>query len=504
MHRLKQLLKLAARTLVVLVILLLAGLYALNTKAPDQQLWHSVELAEEFSHRRQSEIDSFEAYLALEERLFAEVQDRIYAHTPRGEAHRLERYSRGSAADPAQWQIDWNRSFEMRAARPHGAVLLLHGMSDSPYSLSAIGKQLHASGYDVLGLRFPGHGTIPSGLLKLDWRDMTAAARLAMLHLGSRHTETPIHILGYSTGAPVALHYTLEQMDDASLPAPASIVMLSPAIAISPAAALAQWNHRLSELPGLGGLAWLNIQPEFDPFKYKSFATNAAEQVHKITRKVSAGIAARSAAELASFPPILVLKSAVDATTSTSAVADSLLAQLAPDRHEYLLFDINRRAANASILVNDPGPIAGRLLHDATLPFTVTVVTNRDSDSIELVARTQPPMTAGPRREVELGKSWPQGSLSLSHIALPFPPDDPLYGAQRPDDTDRVFLGNFAIHGESKLLRISPSWVLRARHNPFYDYMLERIDGWLIDARAENRPQPLTAGGGSAEAYLPE
>ncbi len=503
MQRLKQLLKLALRTLAVLVVVLLAILYGLSTTAPEEQLWHTVELAEEFSHR-QSGINSFEDYLALEERLFAEVQEKIYAHTPRGEAHRLERYSSNSAADPGQWDKDWNRSFELRAAQPRGAVLLLHGMSDSPYSLSALGKDLHTRGYDVLGLRFPGHGTIPAGLRELHWEDMAAAARLAMEHLGTRHVDTPIHMMGYSTGAPVALHYTLQRLEDDSLPAPASIVMLSPAIAISPAAALAQWNHRLSHLPGLGGLAWLDIQPEFDPFKYKSFATNAAEQVHKITRRVANGIASRSEAELASFPPILVLKSAVDATTSTSAVADSLLAYLAPDRHEYLLFDINRRAANASILVKDPGPIADRLLHDATLPFTVTVVTNRDSESIELIARTQPPMTAGPTREVELGKSWPQGSLSLSHIALPFPPQDPLYGAERHDDEDRVFLGNFAIHGESNLLRISPSWVLRARHNPFYDYMLERIESWLAYAADGSRRLPLSAAGAGLEPHLPE
>ncbi|MEE4191816.1 MAG: alpha/beta fold hydrolase [Halieaceae bacterium] len=469
----------------LLVILLLALLYALSTTAPDPELWHEVVLEEEFNRKRHADIASFADYLALEERLFAEVREKVYTRTPRGELHQLERYSAGSAADPARWETDWNRSFELRAKAPRGAVLLLHGMSDSPYSLSAIGRALHANGYDVLGLRYPGHGTIPSGLLEVHWTDMTVAARLAMMHLGSRHTDTPIHIMGYSTGAPIALLYALEQLNDPSLPPPASLVMLSPAIAISPAAALAQWNHKLSYLPGLGGLAWLDIQPEFDPFKYKSFATNAAEQVHLLTREVANGLAARPAAELAQLPPMLVLKSAVDSTTSTSAVVDGLLTYLAPGRHEYLLFDINRRGANASILVNDPGPITERLLQDDSLPFTVTIVGNRDRESIEVVARTKPPMSADTNSEVELGKRWPQGMLSLSHIALPFPPEDPLYGAERPARRDHIFLGTMAIQGESHLLRVSSDWLLRARHNPFYDYMLERISAWL-----ENAEQP--------------
>lgn len=478
-HTLRHFLKFAGYSLAVLAFLLMASLYALSTRVPDPELWHEVELEEEFSHERQAEIDSFADYLALENRLFAEVREKVYARTPQGPEYQLERFSSGSAADPGQWDTDWNRSFELRAEQPRGAVLLLHGMSDSPYSFRAIGKALHARNYSVLGLRFPGHGTIPAGLLELHWRDMTAAARLAMLRLRATHPDLPVHIMGYSTGAPVAVNYTLEQLDDPSLPAPASLVMLSPAIGIGRAAALAQWNHKLSYLPGLGGLAWLDMQPEFDPFKYKSFATNAAEQVYKLTQHVAADVASRSAAELSRIPPILVLKSAVDATTSAGAVVDKLLAYLPPGRHEYLLFDINRRAANASILVRDPGPIIEQLLQDSGQPFTVTVVANRDPQSIELVARSKPPMSADFSREVDIGKSWPTGSLSLSHIALPFPPDDPLYGAERPVDSSHVFLGTMAIQGESHLLRISSDWLLRARHNPFYDYMLGRISDWL-------------------------
>ncbi len=472
-------LKLLRRTLFLLVVLVLAALYALSASAPEPQLWHEVELAEEYSRESADDVVSFADYLALEDRLFEEVQERVYQHTPRGADHRLERYSTGSAADPSGRKPNWNRSFELAVAEPRGAVLLIHGMSDSPYSLRAIGVGLQARGYHVLGLRMPGHGTLPSGLLRVQWQDMAAVTSLAMNHLAERMDGGAIHMIGYSTGAPLALDYALVAQQSSEKVEPASLVLVSPAIGISPAAALAQWNRRLSVLPGLEGLAWLHIVPEFDPFKYNSFTSNAAEQVRSLTRSVAARIAARDPAEAAPLPPILVLKSTVDATTSTSAVVDRLLARLTPGRHEYVLFDINRRAVNTSLLVNDPGRTTDLLLQDADLPFSLTVVANKNSQGAEVVARTKAPHSVNMIREVSLEKAWPPGILSLSHIALPFPPDDPLYGRENPGNPDEIFLGQIPLQGERGLLRLSSDWLLRLRHNPFYNYGFDRIAGWL-------------------------
>ena len=43
---------------------------------------------------------------------------------------------------------------------------------------------------------------------------MALAVRLAMRHLESRVAGAPIHIVGYSTGAGLALHYSLEAVDE--------------------------------------------------------------------------------------------------------------------------------------------------------------------------------------------------------------------------------------------------------------------------------------------------
>ncbi len=469
-----------------LTIAVITLLSVQSCSGPPLEDWHTEHLTEEFTEDRADEIDSFEAYLALEDALFAQLEEEVYASTPTGPEYALVRYSTGSAADPQHRQPNWNRSFELSKPAPAGGVLLLHGMSDSPYSLRALGEMLHRHGYQVLGLRLPGHGTAPSGLTSVTWQDMAAAVRLGIDQLIARVGRKPIHIVGYSTGAPLALDFTLEalQEDDAPARVPASLVLISPAIGVSPAAALASWKRRLSFLPGLGRLAWLQIEPEFDPYKYNSFATNAGEQVFRLTRSVAKRIARRNRTDPpADFPPVLVFKSTVDATVSTDAVVNNLLGQLAPNFHELVLFDVNRFAMKSTLLVDDPGPLTRRVMADETLPFAVTLVSNEDPQSTTVVARHKAPFSAEISSTEPLYLAWPGGVISLSHVALPFPPNDPLYGQRPPGNEDVLFLGQMAFQGERGLFKLSSDWLLRLRHNPFYEYLEWRLLEWVDGAR---------------------
>ena len=462
-------------------MLLLATL--LQGCATPLQPWHNERLSEEFTAADASRVSSLQDYLELEDRLFAQLDDKVYAVTGSGPSYELLRYSDGGAADPRQFSPDWNRSFELRADSPVGGVLLLHGMSDSPYSLRAIGQALHARGYQVLGLRLPGHGTAPSGLTRLRWQDMVAATRLGMSHLAEEVGDKPIHIVGYSTGAALALDFTLDAIGEAAAPVPASLVLISPAIGIHSAAALAAWKRRLSLLPGLGGLGWLTLEPEFDPYKYNSFATNAGEQVHRLTRSVSRRLQRHVHSDSAGrFPPTLVLKSNADATVSTDAVVGRLLGLLEPHRHELVLFDVNRLAAKSVVKIYDPRALDTRVMGDPTLPFAVVLVSNESADSLAVVARRQPPFSAEIQEVEPLGLAWPPSVLSLSHVALPIPPDDPLYGQRPPDNEDLLFLGQMAVLGERGMFLLSSDWLLRIRHNPFYAYLETAVVEWTDKA----------------------
>jgi pimeloyl-ACP methyl ester carboxylesterase len=352
-------------------------------------------------------------------------------------------------------------------------------MSDGPYRLRALGETLSRRGYHVVGLRLPGHGTAPSGLRRATWEDMAAAVRIGARHLAAKIGAAPLHVIGYSNGAPLALAYTLDARHGRDLTVPGSLVLISPAIAITPAAALARWKDRLARLPGLEALAWTQILPEFDPFRYNSFASNAGYQVHRLTRAVSRRIAAdAAAAALDGFPPTLVFLSAVDATVSTESVINHLLIHLPPPRNELVLFDVNRRDVHSTVMVADPGPLTARLLASPGLPFALTLLANERPDSSAVVIRYKAALSTA-LSDDHLRLSWPAGVISLSHIALPFPPDDPLYGRQRPAQGSGVFLGQIAVQGERGLLLFPADWLLRLRHNPFYEFLEMRTLQWL-------------------------
>jgi alpha-beta hydrolase superfamily lysophospholipase len=445
-----------------------------------RQVWHKADLDEEFRASQREDVQNFSDYLALEDRLFGQLQDEVYAEVDTGPEFGLVRYSSGSAADPQGLSPNWNRSFLLPVSNPVGGVLLLHGMSDSPYSLRRLGETLQQLGYVVIGLRLPGHGTAPSGLLRLRWQDMAASVELAVARLGREIGAAPLHMVGYSNGAPLALNFTLDALEGKAAPVPASLVLISPAIGLATGAGLASWKRSLSRVPGLGGMAWLSIQPEFDPYKYNSFATNAGAQVYGLTKRVARRIAARArSGKQPVLPPTLVFKSTVDATTSTQAVLNNLLGRLAAGSHELVLFDINRFSATTSLLVDDPGPLTRQVMADESQPFAVTLITNRGPETLKVTARKKLPFSAAATLVTDLETDWPRDVLSLSHVALPFAPADPLYGRGPPREDQLLFLGQQAIQGERGLLRIPADWLLRLRHNPFYSYLEDRTAAWM-------------------------
>jgi alpha-beta hydrolase superfamily lysophospholipase len=445
--------------------------------------WHTEKLTEEFTEDKADEVQSFDDYLQLEDRLYKQLDEKVYAQTETGPEHRLDRYSSGSAADPRKGEPDWNRSFELKVDKPRGAVLLIHGMSDSPYSLRTLGKALNQRGFWVIGMRMPGHGTAPSGLRHVSRYDMAAAVRIGMTHLDKKVNGKPVHIIGYSTGAPLALEFALDALDGKSAPVPGSLILISPAIGIHRAAGLASFKDWLSNIPGLDDMAYTQIQPEFDPYKYNSFATNAADVVHGLTRSVASRIEQRASANPdVVLPPVLVFKSTVDATVTTDAVVDNLLEHLKPDRHELVLFDINRYAVSYRMLINDPAPLTDRVMDDDKLPFTVTLVTNEYPDTRNVISKYKTPFSVNVSNTRKLELSWPAGVISLSHVALPIAPDDPIYGQRPPNNEEFLFLGQMAIQGERGLLTIPSDWMFRLRYNPFFDYLESRTIEWIDNA----------------------
>jgi hypothetical protein len=135
---------------------------------------------------------------------------------------------------------------------------------------------------------------------------------------------------------------------------------------------------------------------------------------------------------------------------------------------------------------------------DAGLPFALTLITNESPGSQLAVARRKGPFSSAVGDIEPLGVSWPDETISLSHVDLPFPPDDPLYGRYPPEEPGAIFLGQLAIRGERGVLKIPAQWLLRLRHNPFYDYQERRVLEWIA------RATPATEGSAAESRRVPD
>ncbi len=447
---------------------------------PELKPWHTASLHEEFTRADSERITTLDAYRKLEERLFAELKSEVYQRTGPSDRLQLNRYSAGSRVDPTAFPENFNRTFELETDAPRAGVILIHGLTDSPYVFRALASRLHERGCWVVALRLPGHGTAPSALTHIDWRDWAAALRMATTDLRKRlPAQTPLYLVGFSTGAALAVEYSLARLEGEQLPGADALVLLSPAIGVDPLAWLAVWQERASMLPGLGKLAWLDLIPEYDPYKYNSFPVRAGREIYTLTQVIDERLTRLAAhGPVRGFPRTLVFQSLVDATVSPPAVARVFLGRLAGEGHELVIFDVNRRADAEAFLRPGVRSATEQLLAAGDLPFGVTLITNENATSSELVALRRP-LHGSVAAGVPIGLSWPPGMFSLSHTALPIAPDDPIYGSERPDTVSTVYLGRLELLGEQGLLTVPTNALVRLRFNPFFADEERRIEQFL-------------------------
>ena len=143
---------------------------------------------------------------------------------------------------------------------------------------------------------------------------------------------------------------------------------------------------------------------------------------------------------------------------------------------ELVLFDINRTAKFGPLLRRSSEAMLGVILPAAPRNFRSTLITNASASSREVIERVT---EAGATVETvrALGLSYPPDIFSLSHVAIPFPPTDGLYGfAPDPADNFGIELGAMASRGEVGVLIVNLDSLLRISSNPFFSYLIERVD----------------------------
>ncbi len=223
MSRIARLLRSFARLVagfaIVLATVVLVRAFDARRAGPPKP-WHTVVPASEMTAGELDEGFSLSHYLAREEVVFREVRTRVESALGPEDREPANRYWSDGPLSPSRLPVDGNRTFELVPEKIRGGVLLVHGLTDAPYSMRRLAEIYRDLGYYALALRMPGHGTVPGALTESTWRDWAAAVRVGARHVRARAGRgTPFHIVGYSNGGALAVDYALDVLDDAQAPA---------------------------------------------------------------------------------------------------------------------------------------------------------------------------------------------------------------------------------------------------------------------------------------------
>ena len=209
--------------------------------------------------------------------------------------------------------VDGNAPFELNPAAGYPAgrkktykrgVLLIHGLTDSPYFMRHLATFFQENGFRVMAVLLPGHGTQPGDLLDASWQEWAKAVAYGADKLDEEVDE--IYLAGYSAGGALSIYHSLRDQRVHGL------LLFCPALKVSSRAAWAGWHKIYSWL--IPSAAWVNIKPDKDIYKYESFPMNAAAQMRALTQAVHSQLQ-----EHELNIPVFAVASQDDTTAMTSA-----------------------------------------------------------------------------------------------------------------------------------------------------------------------------------------
>jgi len=301
---------------------------------------------------------------------FEQYQSQVRTH--------LERNLVAVDGFPRAQQITWNLPFR-QPATTHCAsnsttgLLLVHGLSDSPFVFRDLATSLANRCIEVRTLLLQGHGTRPGDMITASadvWRQQVRTHFAALAQDVDR-----AFIGGFSLGGALATEYALTGEG----PEPEGLVALAPA-----------WQlNGLRNYLWLAGIArvfadFVEEEPELNPVKYESVTLNAAVQIGNVLKQTQAAIDQGKPADL----PLYLI----------ATEADSVI--------------------NLDYLVQ-------RFQQDFQHPGSRLLVF-RDT-------RSPWPSATGDKRMTELNSYLPEANiLEMSHQSLAIAPDNELYGLGAP------------------------------------------------------------------------
>ena len=171
-----------------------------------------------------------------------------------------------------QKEIELNSPTEYQPDQPNGeAVLLVHGLGDSPYSFHDVATYLAQQGYLVRTVLLPGHGSRVADLMLPsleDWQGVVAHHTKLL-----QQEYDSVWLGGYSTGANLV---TSQAMKDDTI---SGLLLFSPAF--QPNSSAVQFAELASYF-----VTWADQDPEDNMLRYNSLPMNGASVYYQTSEIV--------------------------------------------------------------------------------------------------------------------------------------------------------------------------------------------------------------------------
>jgi len=218
---------------------------------------------------------------------------------------RIEKCRVFTSGDNQEKIIRANSPKEFIPAKPaSAAVLLIHGLSDSPHSLASVFDNCCQQGYFTRSVLLPGHGTRPGDLLTVNAEDWQRTVSFA---IESFPSDLPLFIVGLSTGAVLALRAVLDGHKVRGL------IHFAPAYRIKSRLAGLTRGYRLWRYLS-ERLMWFKAWPETDYAKYQALSFNVIAELYNLANTTVADYL-KQKPDIAQFTVLSSADEVIDTTT---------------------------------------------------------------------------------------------------------------------------------------------------------------------------------------------
>ncbi|MFT5758908.1 MAG: esterase/lipase [Alteromonadaceae bacterium] len=237
----------------------------------------------------------FKNYLAYARQLILQKNPRAQLPCPiNNEVHKL--LAQQSPQTNFTTVVDFISPFELSQKNNDKAVLLIHGLTDSPYVFHDLASFYYQQGFTVRTLLLPGHATAPADLIDVELTQWRKATNYAINRTLKDFDN--VYLGGFSTGGALILDYLManeesnketdktakQDVNNKMKDKISGLFLWSPA---SKAKSDMAWLAQYVDL--IPFLDWVSKGADSDFAKYESFPLNAGAQVHNLMSELTAG-----------------------------------------------------------------------------------------------------------------------------------------------------------------------------------------------------------------------